>query len=89
MSIFKGLIDWLGWSVDDLFNSDTETTTSLHEDCGFDVNPATGLPILGCSGLDVQGNPYGVDLHHHDETWLDTASNTDTSTDSLFSPWDE
>lgn len=31
------------------------------------INPATGLPMLDdtCS-IDVEGNPYGVDLHTHD-----------------------
>ncbi len=29
-----------------------------------DINPATGLPLLcDIGGLDVAGNPYGVDLH--------------------------
>lgn len=28
-----------------------------------DINPATGLPMAGdIGGLDVGGNPYGVDL---------------------------
>ena len=31
-----------------------------------DINPATGLPMLdGCGGLDVGGNPYGVDWSQH------------------------
>jgi hypothetical protein len=30
----------------------------------MDINPATGLPMLGdIGGLDVGGNSYGVDLH--------------------------
>jgi hypothetical protein len=29
-----------------------------------DINPATGLPMVGgCGGIDVNGNPYGLDLH--------------------------
>lgn len=31
---------------------------------GPSVNPATGLPMLGI--VDVEGNPYGTDLHRHD-----------------------
>ena len=29
------------------------------------INPATGLPMVfgKCSGVDIQGNPYGVKLH--------------------------
>ncbi|EAW2451569.1 hypothetical protein AHU44_22855 [Salmonella enterica subsp. diarizonae] len=31
----------------------------------MDVNPATGLPIVGASkSVDVSGNPYGVDLNY-------------------------
>ncbi|CAM8635800.1 hypothetical protein MCEMSEM22_00784 [Comamonadaceae bacterium] len=30
----------------------------------MDINPATGLPMAGdISGIDVGGNPYGVDLY--------------------------
>lgn len=27
--------------------------------CGITVNPANGLPMVGC--IDIEGNPYGVD----------------------------
>lgn len=29
------------------------------------VNPATGLPMAD-GAVDVQGNPFGIDLHRHD-----------------------
>jgi hypothetical protein len=30
----------------------------------MDINPATGLPMLGdCGGVDVGGNPFGMDVH--------------------------
>jgi hypothetical protein len=29
------------------------------------INPATGLPMMG--GLDVEGNPYGFDMHAQDD----------------------
>lgn len=33
----------------------------------FTINPATGLPMVnGMSGVDIAGNPYGVDNTHHD-----------------------
>ena len=32
------------------------------------LNPATGLPMMG-GGLDVGGNPYGMDLHSSDTVW--------------------
>ncbi len=44
---------------DDIFNADNVTV----------INPATGLPMTGgIGGIDVAGNPYGVDasLTHHD-----------------------
>lgn len=29
-----------------------------------DINPATGVPMVGgCGGVDVSGNPYGLDLY--------------------------
>jgi len=27
------------------------------------INPASGLPMLAGSMLDIEGNPYGSDLH--------------------------
>ncbi len=31
-----------------------------------DINPATGLPMIGGrSGVDLKGNPYGIDLDNH------------------------
>lgn len=34
---------------------------------GCDINPASGLPMIGgCGGLDVQGNSYGTDFHNDD-----------------------
>lgn len=35
----------------------------LHSDPG--INPATGLPMAGDSGIDVGGNPYGTDMSDH------------------------
>lgn len=31
------------------------------------INPATGLPMTtdDASGVDVEGNPYGTDIHHY------------------------
>lgn len=90
MSIFSSLFGWLGWDGDDLFNSDAETTTSLHEDSCLGVNPATGLPMLGCSGLDVGGSPFGLDLHHHETCWSgDSGPSMDPNIGSPFPSWDE
>lgn len=33
-----------------------------------EINPATGLPMTGGIGsVDVGGNPYGIDLHRHED----------------------
>ena len=73
MSIWTGVRDWLndhqaGVGAAELAQSVTQ------------FNPATGLPIYG--GVDVLGNPPGLDLssHHHahhdhdahrTSTWVD------------------
>lgn len=43
---------------------------------GCAINPATGLPMIGddCGGLDIAGNPYGVDSHTGDIAAVSTAS---------------
>ena len=35
------------------------------------INPATGLPMTdgGIGGVDVGGNPYGVDIHSLHKPW--------------------
>ena len=47
-----------------LFDDVTETAALPNMDSPT-INPATGLPMLGedIGGLDVGGNPYGIDLH--------------------------
>jgi hypothetical protein len=34
------------------------------------INPATGLPMTGTGigGVDVAGNPFGIDLRRHDDS---------------------
>lgn len=51
-----------------------------HQSTAFDINPATGLPMLndGIGGIDVGGNPYGSDLSSHDDMI------SSSSTDSMF-----
>ena len=46
------LLSWLSWLS--YFEAPAE------------INPATGLPMIsGAGNLDVNGNPYGLDLHAH------------------------
>ncbi|KXS53416.1 MAG: hypothetical protein AWU57_2199 [Marinobacter sp. T13-3] len=51
-----------------------------HQSTVFDINPATGLPMLndGIGGIDVGGNPYGSELSSHDDLI------SSSSTDSMF-----
>lgn len=71
---------------DDGWISDDSSSSLLHDDAfsGSSINPATGLPMVGA--IDVEGNPYGTDLHssfdHHDHF-----SSSPSSFDS-FSSWD-
>lgn len=66
------------------------------------INPATGLPMIGgIGGMDVQGNPYGTDLHDHyhsrtHDSWSSSPSSSDqddwwrwgpSGTGSNFNDW--
>ena len=42
---------------------DLFTLLSFHDDIMSNVNPATGLPMIG--GVDTAGNPFGFDLHEN------------------------
>lgn len=59
-----------------LFGGDMAPTTP-------DINPATGLPIVSdIGGVDVGGNPYGVDLSAHSiDSFCDAVSNFDVGCD--------
>lgn len=47
---------------------------------GPDINPATGLPILDDTYIDVNGNPYSTDVN----TWQPTY---DPEPSDTFDPW--
>jgi hypothetical protein len=71
---FSNVEPMLAW--DDDF-SDFTCGTSL--DTSIETNPATCLPMMGSGngGLDVGGNPYGVDLALGDsgvDSWSDSSS---------------
>lgn len=60
MSIFDLLLDFVS-SPSSLGSNEMHT----------DINPATGLPMVGgIGGLDVMGNPYGTDLHRWEDSSL-------------------
>jgi hypothetical protein len=61
-----------------LFGGDTTAKTFQSDTAPMaacNINPATGLPMLdSCGGLDVGGNPYGVD-------WSQQPSDTHATSD--------
>lgn len=64
------------------FDEDTVTDHASaidadHFDYSFSINPANGLPMIGC--LDIEGNAFGTDSMH----WDDHASSM-TSIDDCF-----
>lgn len=77
MSFWNLLFGWLG---DDSIAELDNDFTSQGYNAGCTVNPATGLPMLDgdtCGGVDLGGNPYGMDMDHdwgtpglHDDSWL-------------------
>lgn len=91
MGIFSCFFDWLSWGGDDTFAGSQETMVGTPPPCYCEVNPATGLPMLGgCAGVDVAGNPYGANLSQHDH-WpsCDTGTSMDTNSCAPFSVWDD
>ncbi|MBE0471145.1 MAG: hypothetical protein IBX55_16745 [Methyloprofundus sp.] len=82
MGLFNTLFGWFG-------------TSSTDYSIESSVNPANGLPMMGgIGGVDVEGNPYGTDLHN--DTFNDFGSMDDTLSsmfddsfsDSLSDPFD-
>jgi hypothetical protein len=61
-----GIFNWLGGFFNG-FNNDDDTADSIGSDdiigSGTTINPASGLPMISgdTSGVDVGGNPYGMD----------------------------
>lgn len=105
MSFWNNFMGWF-WDVWPGSGSGEEGGTAdswnagAHADPVCTINPGSGLPMVdGCSGLDIQGNPYGVDLHHqfHDghctsaPSWDDPfqAGSTDWDNATGKSPWDD
>ncbi len=62
MGIFKNMFD--NWFDSNNNNDDPE------------INPATGLPMIDDSGIDVNGNPFGTDN--------DNFNNSDINNDDDF-----
>ncbi len=72
-----------------LFDEDTITDHASaidddHFDNLFSINPANGLPMIGC--LDIEGNAFGTDSMHWDNHFSSMTSIDDcfTSSSSMF-----
>lgn len=66
MGIFERIFDYFG-------DRPSDGSAVSHTE----INPATGLPMVGSIGsVDVMGNPYGTDLHR-----LEDSSSHDTGHD--------
>lgn len=90
MTFWNKLFDWLNGPV----GTDSEGSSFEVADSAFDcplVNPATGLPMIdGGGGLDVEGNPFGADLHQLDDSWsTSSAAFSDDSWMSTSGSWDD
>jgi hypothetical protein len=69
MSFWNDVWQWLGFGSDG-----AQDGHGLQHDCNCAINPVNGLPMVGgCGGVDVEGNPYGVDRH----IWEDSPRDTD------------
>lgn len=80
MNLWNDFWGWFGIGHHD-------TQSGPHDDnC---TNPANGLPIVGgCSGVDVEGNPYGTDSHTWGHSPEDMGWQSD-SWSSIDSSWDD
>ena len=47
---------------------DSSHDSQIRLDKFMTINPATGLQMLEDSGIDIQGSPYGFDIHDHIHT---------------------
>ena len=62
------------------------------QDDACTINPASGLPMVGgCGGLDVAGNPYGMnqDSWSHSTSWDSPSSDSSSWGSGIGSSWDD
>ena len=84
------LFSWLKHWGSNSEPSSTPTTnvsyaTTSHQD-DFAINPANGLPMIGgVTGLDIEGNPFGTDLHDP----FEHSSSVDMNDSFINNTWDD
>jgi hypothetical protein len=55
-----GIFTWLSNTIFSSTSESVDTSTSLPNSSSVDINPASGLPMIGdAGGVDVAGNIYG------------------------------
>lgn len=82
-----GLFDWLSdFFSDDDSNFCPGNSDEDSEDI-YTINPASGLPMIGgIGGVDIEGNPYGIDSFNNDD---DSNLSPFSSDDNSFTNWNE
>lgn len=80
-----------------LLDSDHSLTdVGIHNDHCPSINPANGLPMVGCA-IDIEGNPYGMDdsssfddlSGSYEDDMVDSFFNNSWSSDSFDSGFDD
>lgn len=89
MHWFDRIFGWL--SSGNMGDSSPDSVPSQDETCT--TNPATGLPMVsGWGGVDVGGNPYGMNLHDnwtHSTSWDSSSSDSNNWDSGISSSWDD
>ena len=81
MGLFNWFSGWFGGGSS-LFDEDSPGGGSSFDYSGPSINPASGLPMMGDSMIDVAGNPYGTDSNDSASVFNDDP--TSTFSDSSF-----
>lgn len=77
MHWFDRILGWFSFGSPD--ESGSDNVAGLQDEM-CTINPASGLPMTGgCGGVDVAGNPYGMNTQ---DTWSQPTSWDSTSSDS-------
>ncbi len=90
MGIFGMLGDWwAGFGSGDRLEPVTPVSGELSSFETTEINPASGLPMIGgIGGVDIGGNLYGTD-HHTDDFCSITGGGDDSWLSTETSSWDD
>ena len=74
------------WDMSISSFGDFDSINLIDDYIDFEINPATGLPMMGC--FDMSGNPYGFDMSVGHSLFDDGFSCDYLSiTNSIFDEW--